>query len=85
MRNVQSSWLSSGGLYEKYSCEEVGQGGGGEYTVQTGFGWTNGVSLSLLDKYPDLSSAPSTSTSTSMFSLVASVLVGLMSLFSSRV
>ena len=83
MRNVASSWLSSGALYEKYSCEEVGQGGGGEYTVQTGFGRTNGVTLSLLAKYPDLSSA--TSTSTSMSSLVASVLLGLMSAFSSRV
>ena len=81
---MHSSWQSSGALYEKYSCEEDGQpGGGGEYSVQTGFGWTNGVTLSLLAKYPDLSSA--TSTSTSMSSLVASVLLGLMSAFSSRV
>ena len=24
---------------------------GGEYTVQSGFGWTNGVMLSLLERY----------------------------------
>ena len=26
-------------------------GGGGEYEVQVGFGWTNGVALELLSKY----------------------------------
>ena len=31
-------------------------GGGGEYPLQDGFGWTNGVTLALLDLYPDLSS-----------------------------
>lgn len=30
-----------------------GYGGGGEYEVQMGFGWTNGVILELLDKYGD--------------------------------
>ena len=31
---------------------EVGMaGGGGEYQVVDGFGWTNGVALSFLDKY----------------------------------
>lgn len=31
---------------------EVGApGGGGEYEVVAGFGWTNGVALSLLDTY----------------------------------
>jgi len=28
-------------------------GGAGEYDVQEGFGWTNGVFLALLDKYGD--------------------------------
>lgn len=27
------------------------QGGGGEYNVQTGFGWTNGVVFELLYRY----------------------------------
>ena len=44
-------------MLEKFSAEEVGvPGGGGEYEVQEGFGWTNGVTLDLLARYPDLSS-----------------------------
>jgi len=35
---------------EKYDVETVGRlAGGGEYGVQDGFGWTNGVLLRLLD------------------------------------
>ena len=30
-------------------------GGGGEYDVQEGFGWSNGVLLHFLSKHPDLS------------------------------
>lgn len=33
-------------------------GGGGEYEVQEGFGWTNGVVLDLLLKYGDRLKAP---------------------------
>jgi alpha,alpha-trehalase len=47
------AWLQSlpdGGLFfEKYDVTKVGSaGGGGEYKVQAGFGWTNGVLLKLL-------------------------------------
>ena len=28
-----------------------GHGGGGEYEVQKGFGWSNGVVLDLLERY----------------------------------
>jgi neutral trehalase len=28
-----------------------GAGGGGEYTPQSGFGWTNGVALDLLARF----------------------------------
>ena len=28
-----------------------GLGGGGEYVVQTGFGWTNGVIMAMLNKW----------------------------------
>ncbi|KAM5318423.1 LOW QUALITY PROTEIN: trehalase [Glossophaga mutica] len=39
---------------EKYDISNGGQpGGGGEYEVQEGFGWTNGVVLMLLDLYGD--------------------------------
>ncbi|ELW63221.1 Trehalase [Tupaia chinensis] len=41
-------------MYEKYDISSGGQpGGGGEYEVQEGFGWTNGVVLILLDRYGD--------------------------------
>ena len=31
-------------MFEKYNVVDSGSaGGGGEYDVQTGFGWTNGV------------------------------------------
>lgn len=36
----------------QYNAEELGgHGGGGEYGVQIGFGWTNGVIMELLDQY----------------------------------
>uniref|UniRef100_A0AAF5D4V3 Trehalase n=1 Tax=Strongyloides stercoralis TaxID=6248 RepID=A0AAF5D4V3_STRER len=40
-------------MFEKYNVvsEKIGHGGGGEYDVQEGFGWTNGVILDLLTKY----------------------------------
>ena len=41
----------TGKLLEKYNVEATGPaaGGGGEYPLQDGFGWTNGVLLTLLD------------------------------------
>ncbi|SFL44561.1 Trehalase [Azotobacter beijerinckii] len=40
-------------LVEKYSVEGENLGGsGGEYKLQDGFGWTNGVVLKLLSLYP---------------------------------
>lgn len=39
-------------MFEKYSAVKPGhQGSGGEYEVQDGFGWTNGVALELLQRY----------------------------------
>lgn len=44
-----AAWLSTGNMFEKYNAFRPGiVGGGGEYTPQLGFGWTNGVVLSLL-------------------------------------
>ncbi|XP_072049491.1 trehalase-like [Amphiura filiformis] len=41
-------------MFEKYDVEKQGvPGHGGEYEVQAGFGWTNGVMLTLLEKYGD--------------------------------
>jgi alpha,alpha-trehalase len=38
-------------MIEKYDVEERAAGGGGEYAVQDGFGWTNGVTAALIDRY----------------------------------
>ncbi len=44
----------TGKLVEKYNVNEAGAGAGGEYPVQDGFGWTNGVLIKLLAIYPAL-------------------------------
>ncbi|GJQ73679.1 hypothetical protein Trydic_g14017 [Trypoxylus dichotomus] len=52
IRSNMIGYEKSGHMYEKYDAEIPGQyGGGGEYNVQTGFGWTNGVVLKLIQKY----------------------------------
>ncbi|XP_072094258.1 trehalase isoform X2 [Mobula birostris] len=56
-RWIQSNWRlykKHQAMYEKYDVNSDSQpGGGGEYDVQVGFGWTNGVVLQLLDEYGD--------------------------------
>ena len=38
-----------------FFCQQIGlSGGGGEYDVVSGFGWTNGVLLHFLNKYGDI-------------------------------
>ena len=39
-------------LVEKYDATGAAHGGGGEYPLQDGFGWTNGVVRALLARYP---------------------------------
>lgn len=40
-----------GTFYEKYHVDKIGEPGyGGEYKVQDGFGWSNGVILYLANK-----------------------------------
>lgn len=49
---VQNLYDAEDKLVEKYDVSGAGQGGGGgEYELQDGFGWTNGVTLKLLEKY----------------------------------
>lgn len=44
-----------GHLFEKFSALDVDSAGrGGEYAVQAGFGWTNGVLLWVVEKYKDV-------------------------------
>jgi alpha,alpha-trehalase len=51
---VQRVFANKGKLVEKYDVEHALPGGGGEYPLQDGFGWTNGVTRALLGLYPDL-------------------------------
>jgi len=43
-------FTEKGKMVEKYDVENQGQGGGGEYPLQDGFGWTNGVLAALLNE-----------------------------------
>ena len=53
MSNVGEVYRQTGKLVEKYDVMELGKrGGGGEYPLQDGFGWTNGVMRQLLALYP---------------------------------
>ena len=64
LATVSRTYCETGKLVEKYDVTEVKPGGGGEYPLQDGFGWTNGVTLALLDLYPDLSAYGATVPST---------------------
>lgn len=45
-------FLQTGKMFEKYDAVNPGKrGGGGEYGVQTGFGWSNGVVLTFIYDY----------------------------------
>ncbi|WP_343222257.1 trehalase family glycosidase [Novosphingobium profundi] len=47
---VSAFYACTGRMVEKYDVDQGLAGGGGEYPVQDGFGWTNGVSRVLLDR-----------------------------------
>jgi len=51
LRTVQQVYAKDNKLVEKYVVDGSAQGGGGgEYPLQDGFGWSNGVVLALLDR-----------------------------------
>ena len=52
LRNVGRVYRESGKLVEKYDVLTERGGGGGEYPLQDGFGWTNGVTARLMALYP---------------------------------
>jgi alpha,alpha-trehalase len=49
---VTTAYQYSGRLVEKYNVVTDGGGGGGEYPLQDGFGWTNGITRQLMALYP---------------------------------
>jgi len=57
--NVTQSINNTGNMFEKFSNLDVDSAGrGGEYTVQAGFGWTNGVLLWVASNYGSVIAAP---------------------------
>lgn len=48
LNTVERVYASTGKLLEKYDVVTAQPGGGGEYRLQDGFGWTNGVTAALL-------------------------------------
>jgi len=59
-KDIAVTWIQTnlqvfnetGKLMEKYNVVDTNtKAGGGEYPLQDGFGWTNGVLLNLMDKY----------------------------------
>ncbi len=58
LASVERVYAQSGKLVEKYDVSDPDRaGGGGEYPLQDGFGWTNGVTRRLLRLYPQFSQA----------------------------
>jgi alpha,alpha-trehalase len=53
MEQVVAVYRGTGRLLEKYDVTGRAQAGGGEYSLQDGFGWTNGVLRQLLNIYPN--------------------------------
>lgn len=49
LTTVERAYRETGKLLEKYDVQEAKPGGGGEYPLQDGFGWTNGVTQALLE------------------------------------
>ncbi|CAA7261546.1 unnamed protein product [Cyclocybe aegerita] len=57
--NVTQSVDNNGNMFEKFSNLDIDSAGrGGEYTVQAGFGWTNGVVLWVASNYGSVLDAP---------------------------
>lgn len=51
LATAEREYQASGKLVEKYDVETIRPGGGGEYPLQDGFGWTNGVVRALLERH----------------------------------
>ncbi|KAG6803549.1 trehalase isoform X1 [Apis mellifera caucasica] len=54
VRSNYKAYNETHSMFEKYDATvSGGHGGGGEYEVQLGFGWSNGVIMDLLNRYGD--------------------------------
>ena len=56
---MTQSQNNTGNMFEKFSISDIDSAGrGGEYTVQAGFGWTNGVALIIASEYGNVLTTP---------------------------
>ncbi|KRG38754.1 trehalase [Stenotrophomonas panacihumi] len=59
LSRVQTVYAQDHKLVEKYASDPDAQaGGGGEYPLQDGFGWSNGVTRALMLRYPAPAAMP---------------------------
>lgn len=59
VNTVFCSHQNQNAIYEKYNADKRGERGeGGEYKVQEGFGWTNGVAIEFLEMFGERLEAP---------------------------
>ncbi|MFT6269908.1 MAG: alpha,alpha-trehalase [Alphaproteobacteria bacterium] len=50
LKSMETPFQATGNMMEKYDVVHLNaKAGGGEYEVQEGFGWTNGVTLAFHD------------------------------------
>lgn len=64
LKTVSRVYAHTGKLIEKYDVQSEAAGGGGEYPLQDGFGWTNGVTRALMQLYPDAAKQAQAETAT---------------------
>ena len=76
VQNVYHTLQNTGAIFEKYNCNGAA-GEGGEYDVQEGFGWTNGVTMTLLAKYPHVLTSAASSY-VNMFTLYITITLSLL-------
>jgi len=53
LQTAARTYCQTGKMVEKYDVTKPRPGGGGEYPTQDGFGWTNGVTIALMDRYQE--------------------------------
>ena len=73
----REAFIKFGQMFEKMNVEKGSPGEGGEYVVQTGFGWSNGVVLDFLDEFGEDLQVSASSAKTFFSKILTTTLLGL--------
>ena len=73
----REAFMKFGQMFEKMNVEKGSPGEGGEYVVQTGFGWSNGVVLDFLDEFGEDLQVSASSAKTFFSKILTTTLLGL--------